>query len=175
MPALTVQQPATSSRLTALAFSTTCNDCKSADPSRSQGGARQRITSSKCQEHEESQGLKLVSSQFRKQCLALWAACSDPLRRKASCKNKHASWKLAVQKGKQNAGLKLGSSQFRKQRLVQKAPCPFCPSGPGSLGSATRSSDHSCAGGKPAASWKHASWKLAVQEGKQNAGLKLGF
>ena len=70
-------------------------------------------------------GLKLlVSILFRKQRLALWAAgsglvpsfkarvfgpCDRVLRpqlcrRKASCKTKQASWRLAVQEGQQNEG-----------------------------------------------------------------------
>ena len=42
----------------------------------------------------------------------------DLRKKKASCKNRQASWQLAVQEGKQIEGLKLLSSQFRKQRLA---------------------------------------------------------
>jgi len=95
---------------------------------------------------EANLGLKLVSRQFRKQRLALWAAAavgpihpslpwcfgsatppSDP-----SCaRRKQASWQTAVQEGRQIEGLKLViccieglklvSRQFRKQRLARWA------------------------------------------------------
>ena len=67
-------------------------------------------------------------------------------RRKASCKNKQASWKLAVQEGKQYKGLQLVSCQFRKRRLAVwlLASGPFRPSGPGCFSPATGFFDRSC-------------------------------
>ena len=100
------------------------------------------------QEGKQIEGLKLVSSQFRKQRLAVWAAgrgwdlsftawCFGPVRESfdRSCaggsKRTQASWKLAVQEGKQIESSKLVSSQFRKQRLAVwaagRGPDPSVP------------------------------------------------
>ena len=85
------------------------------------------------------EGFKLVSGQFRRQRLALWAAGGGPdpsfssmvfwpcdtvplpkqFKKEASCKSKQASWKLAVQEGKRNVKV---SSYFQvsseRQRLT---------------------------------------------------------
>ena len=86
-------------------------------------------------------------------CL-LWPRCSSPATesfdrgcagRKASCKNKQASWKQCL-----NQSLKIVSSQIRKRRLAVWAV--QARSGLQGHGSpATGSLDRSCAGGKPAA------------------------
>ena len=81
-----------------------------------------------------------------------------------------------MQEGKQNEGLKLEflvSSESDVRHCDLLAPGPFCPSGPRCLGHATRSLDPELCRRKASGKNKPASWKLAVQEGKQNEGLKL--
>ena len=97
------------------------------------------------QKGRQSQGLELVSRQFRKQRLAVWAAslplCFSPAKgscdrscggRKPAARGRRqvrswhcrkpagqdTSWQLAVQKGRQSQGSELVSRQFRKQRLA---------------------------------------------------------
>ena len=135
------------------------------------------------QKGRQSQGLELVSGQFRMRRLALWAASRGPdpsfaamvfwccdrflspqlCKTKASCKRTRARWQLAVQKGRQSQGLELVSRQFRKRRLALWAAGrgPIRPSLPWCFGAATGSSHRSCAGRKPAArGHKHAgSWQ----------------
>ena len=105
----------------------------------------------------------------------------------AACKTQQASWKLAVQNGRQRQGLELVSSQFRQWRLAVWAAgrgsrsvlhCHCC------FSHATRSLDPSCARRKLVAKrskcktkasckTQQASWKLAVQNGRQRQGLEL--
>ena len=147
------------------------------------------------QKGRQSQGLELVSGQFRMRRLALWAASRGPdpsfaamvfwccdrflspqlCKTKASCKRTRARWQLAVQKGRQSQGLELVSRQFRKRRLA--------------LWAAGRGPDPSFAAmvfwccdrvlspqlcrTKASCKRTQARWQLAVQKGRQSQGLEL--
>ena len=126
------------------------------------------------QESKQMEGLKLVSRQFRKQRLALWAAGRGPdpsftalvfelcrnllwpelCRTKDRCKRTQASGELSVQESKQMEGLKLvilGSSESNVWHSGLPAAGPIRPSLPWCLSSAGISFGRSCAERKPAA------------------------
>ena len=147
------------------------------------------------QKGRQSQGLELVSRQFKKQRLAVWPAgrrpdpsfaamvfwCCDRVlspqlcRTKASCKRTRASWQLAVQKGRQSQGLELVSRQFRKQRLA------VCAAGRGPDSSfaaivfwcCDRVLSPQLCRTKASCKRTRASWQLAVQKRRQSQGLEL--